>query len=177
MFISQNLLFFAQMWTHIAEENFDSFERKLRVLDPEKIDDIEVMEWEEYEKNRLADLVQTMDENIAAIRLPEPDLDAIESVFEEERKLTLPDLAYNGGYWWNFKQLSLAHSAMVLKAARDANKSVVGTIVVNRSTMLRQEDGPPQSALNGHHGIASTWLHNYVCHYLWNKPSCVCCSK
>ena len=163
-FISCQFMFAVQMWMRTYQEKFDAFDEKLHQLSDDDEDDIDVMEWEEEEQARLLDWVTILDENPREVECP--PLEDVDDCFGELDRMSLPDLPYNEHYSSQQSKLMTISSGRLMMMARNTDRRVVATMVMNRPNVLRNNDNPDapsQSALNGDHRISSSWLHNYVC--------------
>lgn len=163
-YISCQMMLAVQLWMETYHANFDAFDSKLRSLDPENDDDVDLMEWERREELRLSQWMTILDDNPREFDLP--DWDVIDNELRDMEVISLPDLPHNEVYGCNASRLMAISTGRVLMKARDSSRRVVAKMIFNRSTVMRDEnnpDAPSQSVLNGDHQMSSSWLHNFVC--------------
>lgn len=167
-FIGRSVLDGVEAQLNVTVDEFHGNSNKMRELDP--LQDEAIVESEEKEFDRIQQLVkkinsrgeQEWDEKVMNMEEIEEILRQICVDEEGVGRIRLPDFLWKEGYGWEIEKAMVQLYGEILMRARCSNQKLIATILVNRNT-VEARPGESQSALNGHHDIASDWLHNFVC--------------
>lgn len=158
----------------VYHSDFDKNERFLKQLCDDDDEHRQVIAWEANERERLEEWVTLLRDNPPdpeSVRWP--DRESVEQHFSDCEKITFPDEPFPEGLRFQSRRIMVRLMGTIMKKARELDRRCIFTMVMNRATVLRDEEdenAPHQNALNGDHKVTSAWLHNFVC-TVWKVSS------